>query len=147
MPSTADTRVALDFHVRPGVDDGPATLEQSLRWWRELGWPADALRPPTAGFKYMFRPPPAFRSARPDHASQLFDYFVASRVFVKLSTIRSFSEVEREWMRFVVMQAGPVLDEAFRRLHAAGVRYDMDMPEGIEDEYFSLVADLTLVDL
>ncbi|MGZ6617232.1 MAG: CpsB/CapC family capsule biosynthesis tyrosine phosphatase, partial [Solirubrobacteraceae bacterium] len=31
MPSTADTRVDLHFHVLPGVDDGPATLEQSLR--------------------------------------------------------------------------------------------------------------------
>jgi protein-tyrosine phosphatase len=31
MPSTADIRVDLHFHVLPGVDDGPATLEQSLR--------------------------------------------------------------------------------------------------------------------
>jgi Capsular polysaccharide synthesis, CpsB/CapC len=31
MPSTADTRVDLHFHVLPGVDDGPATLEDSLR--------------------------------------------------------------------------------------------------------------------
>jgi hypothetical protein len=31
MPSSADTRVDLPFHVLPGVDDGPATLEQSLR--------------------------------------------------------------------------------------------------------------------
>jgi hypothetical protein len=31
MPSTADTRVDLHFHVLPGVHDGPATLEQSLR--------------------------------------------------------------------------------------------------------------------
>jgi tyrosine-protein phosphatase YwqE len=31
MPSTADTRVDLQFHVLPGVDDGPATLEHSLR--------------------------------------------------------------------------------------------------------------------
>jgi protein-tyrosine phosphatase len=31
MPSTADTRVDLHFNVLPGVDDGPATLEQSLR--------------------------------------------------------------------------------------------------------------------
>ena len=28
MPSTADTRVDLQFHVLPGVDDGPATLER-----------------------------------------------------------------------------------------------------------------------
>lgn len=31
MPSTAHTRVDLHFHVLPGVDDGPATLEHSLR--------------------------------------------------------------------------------------------------------------------
>ncbi len=31
MPSTAQTRVDLHFHVLPGVDDGPATLEDSLR--------------------------------------------------------------------------------------------------------------------
>lgn len=31
MPSTAHTRVDLHFHVLPGVDDGPATLEDSLR--------------------------------------------------------------------------------------------------------------------
>jgi len=31
MPSSAHTRVDLHFHVLPGVDDGPATLEHSLR--------------------------------------------------------------------------------------------------------------------
>lgn len=31
MPSTVDIRVDLHFHVLPGVDDGPATLEHSLR--------------------------------------------------------------------------------------------------------------------
>lgn len=31
MPSTADTRVDLQFQVLPGADDGPATLEHSLR--------------------------------------------------------------------------------------------------------------------
>jgi tyrosine-protein phosphatase YwqE len=49
MPSTADTRVDLQFHVLPGVDDGPATLEQSLRIAdlavaTALAWPS---QPPT----------------------------------------------------------------------------------------------------
>lgn len=118
-------------------------LEMSFAGWRRLGWPDEALLRPAAGFKYLFKPPVRFATSVDDFSGvELFDYFAASRAYVKFSTSRSFNPTDSRYMRMVLMQDERGTAELFRRLEACGVTYDMHLPASLVDECRRFLAEL-----
>jgi aspartate/methionine/tyrosine aminotransferase len=124
-----------------------AILDYTISQWHSLGWPLDAVQRPSAGFKYLLSPPPGFVAVGDTSGVELFDYFLATRPFVKLSTSRSFCEYNTNCCRVVVMQSMETMREVFRRFRMAGVHYGMAMPLGLARERISDTADLTLAEL
>jgi len=125
-------RPHIDEEIREG-------LSASVRGWRELGWPPEKIVLPAAGFKYLVGAPPRIASENGYSPAELFDYFVASRAFVKFSTSHSFNPNNRCYIRIVVMQEASAMDEVFERLASCGVHYDMELPPGIADEFSGLL--------
>lgn len=129
-----------DNEERSEINDTvTGTLNFSLDQWRDLGWPSDALIKPQGGYKYLLRIPKNIEGEAGYSAAELFDFFLASRCYVKLSTSRSFNPANSDYIRVVLMQNREMLDEAFRRFREAGVSYTMELPPGIATEYSEFV--------
>jgi len=122
-------------------------MRTSVDMWKTLGWPEEAISPPSAGFKYLVLVPPKFRSENGVSRVELFDFFVASHAFVKLSTSRSFNDNNENYIRTIVMQDAPMMEVAFRRIQESGVHYDMSMPDGLAEEYLSTLEGINLASL
>lgn len=119
----------------------------SIKAWQELGWPPDKIFPPMAGYKYLLNYPPSFRQIDGVSGVELFDYYVASRAYVKLSTSRSFNENNTDFIRLIIMQDMKVMEEVFSRLKKVGVDYTMDMPDNLIDQYLETVRGIDLANL
>jgi len=138
----------LDDEDRGEVDERiAAARDAAVHGWRSLGWPAAAVRAPRAGYKFLVAAPPAFRGDGGVSAAELFDFYVASRVFVKLSTARSFNDDVGGWLRTVLMQRADVLHAAFARMRRLGVAWDMPAPEGLRHAYADTLLSIDLLDL
>jgi aspartate/methionine/tyrosine aminotransferase len=131
-----------------------AALGAALSGWRRLGWPDDGLLPPAGGYKFLFRPPPAFDHAPPDLPAaacdlpapsgvELFDFYLGLHG-IKVSTIRSFNPERWDWLRMILMQPAGVIDQVFAALADAGVSYDMPFPRGLLQHYLEVTARLDL---
>ncbi|MDA0376443.1 MAG: aminotransferase class I/II-fold pyridoxal phosphate-dependent enzyme [bacterium] len=114
-------------------------METSIDGWKGLGWPDDAIVFPEGGFKYMVKVPPSIRGQAGFSSVELFDYFVASRGFVKLSTSRSFNPDVHSHIRVVIMQNDREIDQVFQRLQEIGISYDMNLPLAIGREYSEFI--------
>ena len=115
-------------------------IKKSIAGWQSLGWPPEAIHSPDGGFKYLLSVPPHLQSQDGLTAVELFDYYVLSRAYVKLSTIRSFNPDKTEYIRIIVMQNEALLEEAFRRMKEIGVDYNsMKLPDSLSQEYATLI--------
>lgn len=54
---------------------------------------------------------------------------------MKFSSSRSFNPENSDYIRIIVMQNEATVNEAFHRLREIGIRYDMELPNGISEEY------------
>ena len=128
-----------------------ASLRVALAGWRELGWPAEALYPSRAGFKFLLAVPPGFGYdiAAEDGISgvELFDFLAVRDAGVKLSTSRSFNPDISDRLRMILMQPPGVLLALFEALAGAGVHYRMRVPRGLAEQYRQVIADLDLTNL
>jgi aspartate/methionine/tyrosine aminotransferase len=127
-----------------------AALQTAVAGWQRLGWPADAVNRPQAGYKFLFRPPTAFTTSGGGESlsgAELFDLMLARDAGVKVSTVRSFNPARADWIRMIVMQDAAVIDEAFDRMQAIGVHYDMAVPAGLAAAARAEIADLDLWNL
>ena len=116
-------------------------MRKTVEGWKSLGWPAEQVQQPEGGFKYLVSVPPQIRPQGRHCAAELFDYYVASRAYVKLSTSRSFDPNNERFIRMIVMQNEKQVDEVFARLKAAGVNYGMDLPAGLDSEYAAFLTE------
>lgn len=115
-------------------------MQKSVQGWQALGWPAEAIYTPDGGYKYLVDVPPCLKAQGRFTAVELFDYYILSRAYVKLSTIRSFNPNHDGYIRLIIMQNEAVLDEAFRRMQEIGVSYDsMELPASLGREYSDLI--------
>ena len=115
-------------------------VKKSIEGWKSLGWPSEAIKTPDGGFKYLVSVSPHIKAQGRFTPTELFDYYVASRAYVKLSTIRSFNPESDGYIRIIIMQNEELLDEAFKRMKDAGVHYScMKLPEFLGQEYLSLI--------
>jgi aspartate/methionine/tyrosine aminotransferase len=115
-------------------------IKKSIAGWQSLGWPPEAIHSPDGGFKYLLSVPPHLQSQDGLTAVELFDYYVLSRAYVKLSTIRSFNPDKTEYIRIIVMQNEALLEEAFRRMKEIRVDYNsMKLPDSLSQEYATLI--------
>jgi aspartate/methionine/tyrosine aminotransferase len=133
-----------DFHAnrqKPDINEYVSYLTQkSIKGWRDLGWTPEAINSPDGGFKYLISVPPHLREQDGFTAVELFDYYVLSRAYVKLSTIRSFNPDHDGYIRLIMMQNEELLDEAFRRMKEIGVDYhSMKLPDSLGKEYAELI--------
>ncbi|MFP3963534.1 pyridoxal phosphate-dependent aminotransferase [Actinomadura fulvescens] len=117
-----------------------SSLRVALQGLRELGWPEQAVLPPSAGYKFLFRPPPSFSFTGDPSGVELFDFLLARDASVKLSTSRSFNHEDQGWMRIILMQTEQRMKELFSRLHEIGVSYTMPMPAGLVDDYRTVMS-------
>lgn len=128
-----------------------ASLRVALAGWRELGWPAEALYPPQAGFKFLLDAPSGFGcdAAAEDGISgvELFDFLAVRDAGVKLSTSRSFNPDITDRLRMIIMQPPGVLNALFEALAGAGVHYRMGVPQGLDEQYRQAITDLDLTNL
>jgi aspartate/methionine/tyrosine aminotransferase/ectoine hydroxylase-related dioxygenase (phytanoyl-CoA dioxygenase family) len=116
-----------------------SVMRRTIDGWRGLGWPENAIHPPIGGFKYLVAVPPNIRSQGDFSAVELFDYYVASRANVKLSTSRSFNPSDDRFIRMVLMQNNAQIAEVFARLKSVGVSYQMDLFPGLAAEYAAFI--------
>jgi aspartate/methionine/tyrosine aminotransferase len=115
-------------------------IQKSIAAWQSMGWPPEAIHSPDGGFKYLISAPPHLESQDGFTAIELFDYYILSRAYVKLSTIRSFNPDSDGYIRLIIMQNEDLLDEAFRRMKEIGVDYrSMNLPKSIGREYAELI--------
>jgi hypothetical protein len=91
--------------------------------------------------------PPGFQAVDGISGAELFDFYVASRAFVKLSTSRAFNEENAKFLRIILMQDMETMQEVFRRLHEINVHYAMPMPAGLLDEYHQTLDGIDLAHL
>lgn len=132
---------------KPAISaDITALLDRCLDGWRSLGWPEQALIRPQAGFKFLLAVPPGIAATGEFCAAELFDFFVTSRAYVKLSTSLSFNPNNTNYLRMVIMQNMQTLDELFDRLHRCGVSWDMTLDPSIAAEFKAVVAENVLGD-
>jgi aspartate/methionine/tyrosine aminotransferase len=111
-------------------------LDQSIGAWSSLGWPADAIKRPKGGFKYLVPIPPNIPSQVDEFTGlELLDFYITRSCGVKLSSSRSFNPEDDRFIRIIIMQDEETMAEAFRRMHEAGIHFDMTLPEGIVQEY------------
>ena len=111
-------------------------LDKSIAGWTALGWPVEQIKRPKGGFKYLLPIPPNIPSQVDEFTGvELLDFYIARRCAVKLSSSRSFNPQNERFIRIVIMQDERTIEEAFRRMHEAGIHYDMSLPEGIVQEY------------
>jgi aspartate/methionine/tyrosine aminotransferase len=115
-------------------------IQKSIAGWQSMGWPPEAIDCPEAGFKYLLSVPPHLQSQGGFTAVELFDYYILSRAYIKLSTIRSFNPESHQYIRVIIMQNEALLDEAFRRMKEIGVDYhSMKLPDSLSQEYTTLI--------
>lgn len=115
-------------------------MRKTTEGWQKLGWPADGIHPPVGGFKYLISVPPNIQSQGEFSAVELFDFYIASRAYVKLSTSRSFNPSDDRSIRMVLMQNEEQIDEVFKRMQSIGVGYQMDLPPGLDAEYAAFLS-------
>ncbi|MGH4003348.1 MAG: pyridoxal phosphate-dependent aminotransferase [Pseudonocardiaceae bacterium] len=111
------------------------TLDAAIDGLRALGWPDEAILHPSAGYKFLFRPPPSFTFADEPSGVELFDFLIARDAAIKLSTSRSFNADDHGWMRMILMQRPEHMKELFTRLGAIGICYRMQIPHGLREDY------------
>jgi len=117
-------------------------IQKSVAGWQSMGWPAEGIYFPDGGFKYLLSVPPHLQSQGEFTAVELFDYYILSRGYVKLSTSRSFNPDTDRYIRLIIMQNEELLDEAFRRMKEIGVNYrSMQFPDDLGREYADLMAE------
>jgi aspartate/methionine/tyrosine aminotransferase len=126
-----------------------AALDAATKGWLALGWPEEAIVRPTAGYKFLLRPPAEFAAIRDGDLTgvDLFDFFVAKEAGAKLSTSRSFNAQVADWMRMIVMQESHIMEEFFERLLEIGVHYRMKPPSGLSEHLHEIVSQCDLWNL
>jgi aspartate/methionine/tyrosine aminotransferase len=115
-------------------------LEAAFAGLRALGWPEEAILSPSAGYKFLFRPPPSFAFAGDPSGVELFDFLIARDAAVKFSTSRSFNADDHSWIRMILMQRPDRINELFARLNEIGVCYQMSVPRGLREDYEAVMA-------
>lgn len=116
-------------------------LNLSIEGWSSLGWPKDKIKRPTGGFKYLVSTPVNIpKNIECFSGAELLDFYIARRCAVKLSSSRSFNPEEDRYIRIILMQDEAKVLEAFSRLRASGIYYDMDFSSGIIDEYTNFLS-------
>jgi aspartate/methionine/tyrosine aminotransferase len=148
--AVAALQASVDDDVREEVQQRIAgALDVAVRGWRRLGWPAEAIWYPKAGYKFLVRPPEQFARLRHDDVTgvELFDFLIGRDAAAKLSTSRSFNPEWTGWMRMIVMQEADVMDDFFQRIDDIGVHYRMRPPPDLGDEFQALIAQCDLWDL
>jgi hypothetical protein len=118
-----------------------SVLKRTIEGWTSLGWPEDAIHTPVAGFKYLASVPPGLSPQGRFSPVELLDFYIASRAHVKLSTSRSFNPENDRFLRMMLMQNVDTVDEVFKRLRAAGIHYQMSLPDGLAGEYEIFLAE------
>ena len=114
--------------------------QKSIAEWQKMGWVPEAIHSPDGGFKYLISLPPHLESQDGFSAIELFDYYILSRAYVKLSTTRSFNPYHDGYIRVIIMQNEDMIDEAFRRIKEIGVDYhSMKLPDSLGQEYATLI--------
>lgn len=116
-----------------------SVLYKSIEGWKSLGWPDSTILYPSAGYKFLLEVPPGIEAQEGFPAITLFDYYVASRAYVKLSTSRSFNPQNNRYVRMILMQDLQTIDEIFSRLNKVGVNYGMTLPKTLGKEYSSFL--------
>ncbi|WP_165423069.1 pyridoxal phosphate-dependent aminotransferase [Ktedonosporobacter rubrisoli] len=122
-------------------------LQLSIEAWQRLGWPAEKIYPPHAGYKYLLAVPPAFKQIGEVSGAELFDFYIAKYAYVKLSTSRAFNEENSDYIRVILMQEKAIMEEVFKRLSQLGIHYDMEMPPHLPDIYASTLQNIDLANL
>lgn len=125
-------REAINAHVT-------TVLKNTVKGWKGLGWPDEAIHVPSGGFKYLVSIPPSIQSEGGFSGVELLDFYISTRANVKLSTSRSFNPENGGFLRMVLMQNPSTVDEVFNRFQDAGISYHMKLPAGLAQEYESFI--------
>ena len=106
-----------------------AAMNVLVEGFRTLGW--HALDAPDSGIAFRLRVPESFCEQQEIPASELFAFYLQSRVGIGLAPGTMFGEYGEGWLRVEIMQEQSTLLGVIERLAHAGIDQDMEMPREV----------------
>lgn len=133
---------AFNEYCNPNIDNKSSInkritdiLNYCLKEWNSLGWNNEDIIQPEGGFKFLLKVPHKFVDCGNYNKAELFVYHVVKETQIKFSSSPSFNPDNSDFIRMIIMQNLDTMKELFKRLHYAGISYDMEMPVNLAEEY------------